>query len=121
MSELHLSIPRLTPSNNQLLRMHYMTRHNLNITWRWAVVAAILEEDLAPPPDAKKEERRVVIIISYRPRRLDPDNYTGGLKPLLDALKKRNLIYDDHEKYIDLRPFQRAERDRQRTEVIISW
>jgi len=119
-TEILLSIPRLTPSNNVLLRMHYMARHLLNAIWLWEVTAAALEIKEAIPMPIKKE-RRVVKIISYRPRRYDPENNSGGLKPLLDALKKRNLIYDDHEKYIDLQAEQVVDKDNQRTEVIISW
>lgn len=120
MHKIFLSIPRLTPSNNVLLRMHYMKRHQLSKTWLQEVTIAAVESKLGTlPPFVRKEERRTVIVISYRRRRLDPDNYAAGLQPLLNALKKRGLIWDDHEKYIELRCFQRTERDYPRTEVLI--
>jgi hypothetical protein len=119
-AKIHLSIPRLTPSNNKLIRMHYMELYNLNKTWLWEITYASAEAGLNIPI-ATPKEKRTVNIISYRKRRLDPDNFEGGLKPLIDALKKRNLIYDDHEKYIDLKAYQAIEKDRQRTEITISW
>ena len=119
-TELFLSIPRLTPSNNVLLRMHYMARHLLNTIWLWEVTAAAQEAYMICPCSIGKY-KRAVKVVSYRKRRLDPDNFTGGLKPLIDALKKRYFIYDDHEKYIDLQPEQVVDKDNQRTEVIISW
>lgn len=108
-------IDRLTPSNNKILRLHWTKRRKLNDYWIWELIVATDWR----VPRAKEKEKRKVKIVSYRKRRMDPDNFTGGLKPLIDALVKRQLIWDDHVKYLELETEQRLDKDWQRTEILI--
>lgn len=108
-------VDRLSISSNVLLRMHWAERRKLNIEWEWELALATDWRI----PDVKEKEKRKVKIISYRKRRLDPDRFVGGLSPLIDALKKRRLIWDDHVKYLDLETEQRLDKNWQRTEILI--
>jgi len=49
---------------------------------------------------------------------MDRDNIWASHKQLIDALKELGLIWDDSEKYIDLRVFQ-LEHPEQKTEIFI--
>lgn len=108
-------IDRLSISSNKLLRMHWRKRWKLNIEWQWEVALA----EGWRIPTVKEKEKRKVKIISYRKRRMDPDRFVGGLSPLIDALKKAQLIWDDHVKYLELETEQRLDKNWQRTEVLI--
>jgi len=64
--------------------------------------------------------KKEVTVISIRKKLMDPDNFIGGLKPLLDALKENKLIVDDSPEWIDLEGFQEIDIKNPRTEIIIS-
>jgi len=117
----HFEIPRLTPSNNVLLRMHHMDRAKLNNTWHWEVKAAIndFEHSRGEIPVSGKDKRGVKIV-SYRKQKMDTDNFYGGLKPILDALVCHYLIWDDGPKFIELKAEIRIDLDNPRTVIEIS-
>ncbi len=58
--------------------------------------------------EGKKEgsDRVIVRFIGYRVRPLDPDNFAGGCKDLLDALRHSSLIYGDEPWRIDFQTRQ---------------
>ncbi len=58
--------------------------------------------------EGKKEgsDRVTVRFIGYRVRPLDPDNFAGGCKDLLDALRHSSLIYGDEPWRIDFQTRQ---------------
>ena len=118
-TELHLIMPRLTPSLNKLIRMHWRERQALNRTWDWEVKAAMRE---TYQEITFEHPKRMVRIISYRKKISDDDNFVGGLKPLIDALVHNHLLVDDSHKFMILEPRPSQERDlkNQRTEVIIT-
>ena len=118
-TELHLVIPRLTPSLNKLIRMHWRERQKLMKTWDWEVKAAMSETYREIRFEHPKRNLR---IISYRKRISDEDNFVGGLKPLIDALVLNHLLVDDSNKFMVLEPRPSQERDlkNQRTEIIIT-
>ncbi len=64
--------------------------------------------------------KRKVRIISYRKRIMDPDNFVGGLKPLIDALVLNHLLVDDSNKFMILEPKQERDIKIQSTHVIIT-
>lgn len=68
----------------------------------------------------KVGDKKKVKIISYRKRKIDPENCTGGFKPLLDALVYNGLILDDSPKYIELETEQKTDTKNPRTEIFIS-
>lgn len=87
-------------------------------TWQQEIFAYLLDH-----PEADRQARvgrRKVKVVSYRKRRCDYDNFVGGLKPCIDGLKLNGLIIDDSEKYIDLEPEQKLDRNNIRTEIFIS-
>lgn len=107
-------IPRVTISNNNLIRMHYRARMNIRDTWKDEVAVAC-----GHVPSVSTYEKRKVRIFSYRHRRLDKDNFNGGLKPLIDALRHNKLIYDDNPRYFEYEAEQRIDREDLRTEIFI--
>jgi len=112
-------MPRLTPSLNKLVRMHWRKRQELQQAWDWEVKAAMRKTYQEITFDYPK---RSVRIVSYRKRISDEDNFIGGLKPLIDALVHNHLLVDDSNKFMVLEPRPSQERDlkNQRTEVIIT-
>lgn len=116
-TELHLVMPRLTPSLNKLIRLHWRERQQLQRTWDWEVKAAMRETYQEITFDYPK---RMVRIISYRKRIMDADNYIGGLKPLCDSLILNHLLVDDSNKFMILDASQERDLKTQRTEVIIT-
>ena len=115
--EVKLVIPRITPSLNKLLVMHWRERHKLMTTWNWEVKVAMRETYEEIKFDHLK---RKVKIISYRKKICDPDNFIGGLKPLIDALISNFLLIDDSYKFLVLDPCQKKDPKNKRTEIIIT-
>lgn len=58
--------------------------------------------DRAVPREGKGVERIRVRFIGYRARPLDPDNFAGSIKNLLDGLRASKLIPDDSPEFITL-------------------
>lgn len=105
-----ISIPFLMPSNNEIMRMYsrrggFGTYKKLLWTTMWAIKASC---DI---PAGRPINRRKVTIVAHVRKRLDDDNFQGGLKPLFDALQRLNLIRTDHPRWIDKDARQRLIRD----------
>lgn len=66
-------------------------------------------------------DRKKLMIVSYRKKLLDPDNFIGGLKLLIDSLVDIHLLYDDSLEYLELQgPEQKIDLKNPRTEIYIS-
>ena len=117
------TIPRLTPSNNELLRMHHMERAKLNNTWFWEIKAAAnaFEHNRDVIPRCAAPVKRGVRIVSYRKQKMDADNFFGGLKPLIDALVSVRLIWDDSPDLLELKAEIQLDMDNQRTHIELSF
>jgi len=109
-------IPRLTPTNNVLLRTHWRERKRLVEEWFWELKMAT--QALEIPRPAFGESRRLALI-SRRCQLADEDNFRGGLKPLLDAMTAAELLFDDGPKFLRLQAAQVKVRRRaeERTEL----
>jgi len=108
---LTLTVYRATPSLNEFAnvrRSNAWKYRSLRSAWHYDLGQALLEARSAVrrplawprPPTA----RVAVCVTRYAPAHqwLDPDNLTGGLKPVLDGLKAHELIANDTAKDIDL-------------------
>ena len=108
---LSLTVYRATPSLNEFHNLRHSNAwkyRSLRKAWLDAIGQALLEarvEYRRPLPWPRPPKERVTIAITrHAPEHnwLDPDNLTGGLKPVLDALKAHELIANDTAKDIDL-------------------
>ena len=63
--------------------------------------------------------KRHVTLQRYGSRVLDLDNYYGGVKPLLDAMKKVGLIKDDREEWLTLEYLPQVKCKRGEEKIII--
>jgi hypothetical protein len=108
---LTLTVYRATPSLNEfanIRRSNAWKYRSLRSAWHYDIGQALLEarsqvrRPLAWP--RPPQERVLVCVTRYAPAHhwLDPDNLTGGLKPVLDALKAHELIANDRSSDIDL-------------------
>jgi hypothetical protein len=108
---LTLTAYRATPSLNDFVNLRRSGKWKyaqLRKAWVEAIGTALLEARASsrrplswPRPP---HERVTVRVIRYAPAHhwLDPDNLTGGLKPVLDALKAYKVIDNDTAKDVDL-------------------
>lgn len=112
---LTLTVYRATPSLNEfanLRRSNAWKYRSLRQAWHAAIGQALLEarsqvrRPLAWPRPPK--ERVAILVTRYAPAHhwLDPDNLTGGLKPVLDALKAHEVIDNDTAKDVALEAHQ---------------
>jgi len=108
---LSLTVYRATPSLNEFAnvrRSNAWKYRSLRASWNFDIGQALLEaranyrRPLAWP--RPPHERVMVRVTRYAPAHhwLDPDNLTGGLKPVLDALKAHALIDNDTAKDVEL-------------------
>lgn len=109
-------LPVVTPSLNELLRMHWTKQRRLKKDYGWELTAVNAND---PKYRAEWKERREVRFLSCRPYLLDTDNLIGGIKPLRDALVDMELIIDDSPKYADFSYFQKVDEKNPRTEILI--
>lgn len=90
-------IPDVPPSLNVWQRMHWRKRGRLTRRFGDLLVACGARD----VPEATGQKRKVSII-EYRKRMLDKDNLYGGVKPLVDAIKRLGLVVDDNEAWCEL-------------------
>ena len=79
--------------------------------------------DSANAGEAKGFPRITVRFVGHRVRPLDPDNFAGGCKDLLDALRHAGLIHGDEPWRIDFQTRQEkvAHRSEERTIIEIDY
>ena len=109
-------LPIVTPSLNELLRMHWTKQRRLRKDYGWELVAVGMND---PIYKVNGQEKRGVRFMSFRPGMLDQGNLIGGFKPLEDALIDLGLIFDDSPKFADISYFQKVDRENPRTEILI--
>jgi len=68
----------------------------------------------------KGKNKMAVDVTRYGSRLLDQDNFTGGLKPLVDSLKEKGLLVDDSPDWCELFIEQKkCKRGEEKTVVVI--
>lgn len=95
-----LKIPVPTPSLNKTRYRHWSAYYAQKKAWReeiWAAKARFYPGQAITPPSRAK-----VRIERYGKQMLDHDNFIGGLKPVIDALKLHALITDDSPDRLEL-------------------
>ena len=88
---MKFELPFATPSNNAVMRMHHRDRTRQHTEYTWQVKA------LGQLP---RFEKCHVTVIRYGNRLIDFDNMGGGLKFLMDAMVKNNILADDSPKCV---------------------
>jgi len=109
----------VTPSLNQVSRFlqyeYYKIIEMKKDYWNMLLLAAAYEDKYKAKPD----EKRIVHFYSYRPRKIDSDNLSGGMKYLRDQLEKMGLVWRDSPKYLESKYFQYTDAENPRTEIVI--
>jgi len=109
----------ITPSQNQIARfLQYEYYRIIQIKkdyWNMLLLCNAHEEKYK----AKPGEKRIVHFYSYRPRKIDSDNLSGGMKYLRDQLQNMKLIWNDSEKYLEAKYYQYTDGKDPRTEIVI--
>ena len=98
---MRIEIPEATPSLNQMLRQHWSKDRKLKDHWRQSVWIALYEQHGRPLWSEPMPKARLTIT-RHSSRMLDPDNATGGVKHVIDALLACNLIAGDSPEHIEL-------------------
>ena len=98
MDSLEITISPPPPSPNKMLRLHYFQRNEVTQGIYSQVLVAIREMTLKQPVFGSS--RVVIEAHRHSPRKLDPDNFIGSLKPVIDGLRHCGAITDDTEKYV---------------------
>lgn len=91
-----LDLPQATLSRNAVDKMHWAKRNRMRGDWQWMVKAAVLEGRI----HVVCHPHVLMTIERISPRKLDPDNFSGGCKQLQDALKREGFFVDDDEKHL---------------------
>lgn len=93
-----LDIPRATPSLNATRWKHWRVAHREKKLWR---VEINLARKQAGYPEPTPAPRARVTIERYG-RQLDPDNFVGGLKSVIDSMREEGLISNDTPEALEL-------------------
>jgi len=94
-------VPRVPPSPNKMMRMHWAARTRLWRTWRTEVLCCSTREQSAQLH--KWAEKRMLISIHQKRKKfLDHDNLYGSVKPILDACKQIGWCRDDSPEWLCL-------------------
>jgi len=109
----------ITPSQNQIARfLQYEYYRIIQIKkdyWNMLLLCNAHDEKYKAQP----KEKRIVHFYSYRPRKIDSDNLSGGMKYLRDQLQNMKLIWNDSERYLEAKYYQYTDSKNPRTELII--
>jgi hypothetical protein len=112
---------RVIPSLNITQRMHWTQLKRLRDSYVPYFMVAKAQAGFQKPE--KWERRRVkILVVRYSSRQLDNDNFVGGCKQLIDAIRDAELIRDDSPKWVDVE-YQQVKCGRldARTEVHLYW
>jgi len=113
---VRIELPIVTPSNNELIAMHWIKQWNLMKSYMWELTA-VGAHDLKY--QVKWKEKRAIRFLSCRHGSLDYGNLAGGFKKLEDALVNMGLLFDDSPKFADITYFQKIDRENPHTEITI--
>lgn len=108
---LQMNIPDVPPSLNELLRMHWAKKIRLQAKWEGEIWVAM-------PKRFDAAEKMRVRITLYHSRFYDKDNAYGAVKPIVDSLRKLDLIRDDTAEHLELEVEQAKCPHKQRHTVI---
>ena len=85
--------------------------------WEKAAWVKLINEIAGPGPFHRDRVR--LAITMHRSRLQDPDNRVGCLKPLVDALRHTNWLFDDSEAWCELHVFeQKCKRGDESTWIV---
>jgi Holliday junction resolvase RusA-like endonuclease len=98
MTSWTLTIPSVTPSLNQVRKLHWAARKREETKLGWEVVSALNQIPAIP---RAKGKRRLTICRHGR-KAMDQDNLAGGCKALIDILKAKGLLIDDNPDMAEL-------------------
>jgi hypothetical protein len=105
-----------TLSLNQLDRMHFHAVRHLRD--RYTVICRLHTSSVNR---ARPHQHRRVTITRHGVKLLDYDNLVGGCKPLVDALNRAGLLWDDSPRYCDVTYRQeKTSAGQARTVVVVS-
>ncbi len=109
---MRFEIPDVPPSPNRVLGRHWSMKAREKDKWVLWVRAKM--PTVHPKPVVKM---RLRVILAHS-RSYDEDNAYGACKPVIDALKRWQLIFDDSPQYLDLTIEQEKCPRKQRHTVI---
>ena len=109
---MKLHIPALPPSLNKTSRMHWRAQRRLNDNRRLWIRAYLPEYYLKPIVRMRCK------ITLHHSRPYDTDNAYGAVKPVVDALRAWQLIFDDTKEYLDL-TVEQAKSNRKKPLTVI--
>lgn len=93
-----MKIPEATPSLNKYAFSHWRVQYRDKQRWEMLLLVASREVGAT-----KATGKRCVKIERHGRRMLDVDNLYGGVKPVLDGMRKLHLILDDDHTMLELR------------------
>ena len=92
-----LTIPEPTPSLNAFYHKHWRIEHTAKKRWFNMLSIAAMRAGATVATS-----KRRLTVVRYGVRKLDVDNFLGGLKGCIDCLRKLNLLIDDDEDGMEL-------------------
>lgn len=87
-------LPKPTRTLNVLLNQHRWARTADKREWDKLLAEVVAKRE-------PKQQRMWIEIDRYASRVADNDNLAGGAKPLMDAIRRHGLIYDDSPQWIE--------------------
>lgn len=99
---IDIVVPRQLVTPNVWNGRHWRVKHNMTVAWQQAITVALRTSRYNQPV----EQRRVRVTVyrgvpSLRNFIKDDDNLRFAVKPLLDALKRLGLIFDDRREWTE--------------------
>lgn len=109
-----IEIPMPTVSLNVYKRMHYQAQRRLRDRY-----TTLLRAHTTSATRCRPHHFRNVTICRHGARLLDVDNLVGGCKPLIDALRRSGLIWDDSPKYLKV-VYEQVQVSAKRSKTVIT-
>ena len=121
---IKITIPGLSPSRNETdkwtAKRQFWQKRKLKEIYGWLIFKDLNSQRIdLENIQVTAPVKRKVIFTSYRSRRLDGDNLSGGLKYLQDVLTDMQLIHNDSPRWLKAEYRQEIDSKNHRVEVEI--
>lgn len=116
-----ITLSSVPPSLNEYIRLHWAQKKKLRVRYGREVAMLLMKHGWRMPVEKGEIPPKRVLVVICRPRRLDPDNAYGSMKPVLDGMRDWRVLRNDSRAQLELEVRQELSREPRLEISIFEW